>query len=253
MIQITVNSVSVEVAEDATVLQAVRAAGIDLPTLCYHEGLAPYGACRLCMVSLKTPRRELIAACTYPVEEGMVVQTDTRQATATRRMSLEFLLGRCPESEWIQELAAKMGVSTSRFGTASADGKADFCVLCGLCVRVCREAIGANAIGFIGRGERRKVGSPFEVNSDACIGCGACVEICPTAAIHMDDRGNIRSIPNWRTELELCDCSVCGQFYAPQKMAFLKDLFPEIEPFWKLCPACRAQRTARQWIREAYD
>ena len=248
MIQMTVNETTVEVPRDATVLTAVRAAGIDLPTLCYHEGLSPYGACRLCMVSLKAPRGNLIAACVYPVEDGMVVDTKTPEATAARGMAMEFILGRCPQSHAIQDLAAKMGVTASRFEIPSTGSEAEPCVLCGLCVRVCNEAIGARAIGFMERGEHRKVGSPFEVHSEACIGCGACAEICPTHAIIMEDRGNVRVLTTWNTRIELDECPSCGRYFLPRNMFFLKDMFPEIETQLTVCPECRNQRTARQWL-----
>jgi bidirectional [NiFe] hydrogenase diaphorase subunit len=251
MTRVTVNNMAVDVPEDATVLQAVRAAGIALPTLCYHEGLSPYGACRLCMVSLTIPRRDLIASCIYPVEDGMVVETETPEAKAARRMVLELLLARCPGSGVIRDLAAQMGVTASRFPGAATDGDDERCVLCGLCVRVCHEAIGAKAIGFIGRGEHRKVGSPFEIHSEACIGCGACAEICPTGAIIMEDRGGVRLLSNWHTRIERNPCPDCGRYFAPEKMSFLKEMFSEIESLWTLCPECRSKRTARQWLEEA--
>lgn len=251
MVQVTVNNMTVEVPEDATVLQAVRSAGVELPTLCYHEGLAPYGACRLCMVSLKVPRRDLIVSCVYPVEDGMKVDTQTPSAVAARRMALEFLLGRCPQSKLIQNLAEKMGVTASRFAVASSVGNDELCVLCGLCVRVCHEAIGARAIGFMGRGEHRKVGSPFELHSEACIGCGACAEICPTGAITMVDRGGIRTLTTWNTQIELIECPDCGRYFVPRKMSFIKEMFPEIEALLTLCPECRNQKTARQWLEDA--
>jgi len=83
---------------DATPLQAIRTAGVDLPTLCYFDGLPLYGACRLCLVTITAPRHAVVAACSYPVEDGLIVQTDAPDAVATRRLALEFLLSRCPRS-----------------------------------------------------------------------------------------------------------------------------------------------------------
>ena len=250
MVDLTVNGHPVTVADGTTVLQAVRAAGLELPTLCYHDGLAPYGACRLCMVTITEPRRALVASCAYPVEEGLVVETNTPDAVTARRLALEFLLSRCPQSDVIRELAAREGVAASRFGAPPPERAEELCVLCGLCVRVCREAIGAAAIGFIGRGMERKVGTPFEVQSEACIGCGACAEICPTKAIKIEDRGNKRILHTWHTTIELHTCPQCGKFFAPEPMAFLSEMFPEVEKLWPLCPECRQQRAARQWMEQ---
>jgi len=251
MIELTVNGHPITVPEGAVLLEAVRAAGVELPTLCYHEGLAPYGACRLCMVMLTKPRRELVASCTYPVEDGLVVETDAPEAVTARRLAFEFLLSRCPQSDVIRELAAGEGVTSSRFGAPPPEKADELCMLCGLCVRVCREAIGANAISFIGRGTERRVGAPFDVQSDACIGCGACAEICPTGAIWIEDRAHERILHNWNTTVELRACPECGRFFAPEPTAFLKEMLPETAEVWGVCPECLRQRAARQWIEQA--
>ncbi len=201
MINLTVNGQPLTVPEGTTVLQAVRAAGVELPTLCHHEGLTPYGACRLCMVTITKPYRALVASCAYPVEEGLVVETGEPKAVSARRMALEFLLSRCPQSNVIQDMALSEGVTASRFGSPPSERADELCVMCGLCVRVCREAIGASAISFIGRGMERKVGTPFDVQADACIGCGACAEICPTGAIQIEDQGSKRFLHTWNTSV----------------------------------------------------
>jgi bidirectional [NiFe] hydrogenase diaphorase subunit len=246
MINLTVNGQPVTVPEDATLLQAVRAAGVDLPTLCYHEGLAPYGACRLCMVTITAPCHKVVASCHYPVEEGLVVETESPDAVAVRKLVLEFLLSRCPQSEHVRSLAASAGVADSRFGPPPADRADELCVLCGLCVRVCREAIGAAAISFIGRGAEREVGSPFKVQSDACIGCGACAEICPTGAVQMEDVGDKRILHTWNTTVTLHTCPECGGFFAPEPTAFLKEMLPEVAELWALCPQCRRKKALQQ-------
>lgn len=248
MVNLTVNGQPVDVPEGTVLLEAVRASGFDLPTLCYHEGLTPYGACRLCMVTITAPRHALVASCIYPVEEGMVVETYAPEAVAARRMALEFLLSRCPQSGAIREIAEREGVTSSRFGEPPPDQADELCMLCGLCVRVCRELIGAAAISFIGRGTKRRVGTPFDMHSDACIGCGACAEICPTNAIRIEDRGNKRILHTWNTTVELHACPECGRFFAPEPTAFLKEMFSEIKDLWSLCPSCRQQRTTRQWL-----
>jgi bidirectional [NiFe] hydrogenase diaphorase subunit len=249
-LDLIVDGQAVAVEEGAVLLEAVQAAGVELPTLCYHEGLAPYGACRLCMVMITEPRRALVASCTYPVETGLVVETGAPEAVTARRLALEFLLNRCPQSGVIREMAAREGVTASRFGTPSPGQADELCVLCGLCVRVCREAIGASAISFIGRGRERRVGTPFDVQSDACIGCGACAEICPTGAIEIEDRGNKRILHTWNTVVELQPCPDCGRFFAPEPMALLKEVLPEVMDLWGVCPECLQRRTARQWVEQ---
>ena len=246
MIQMIVNRKPVQVPPDASVLQAIRACGVALPTLCYHEGLAPYGSCRLCMVSIAAPRKQLVAACVCPAQEGLVVETETTEAQKARRLVLEFLLGRCPRSEVIQSLAAEAGVRQSRFTTLQSDDHEELCVLCGLCVRVCQEVIGAAAIGFTERGEKRRVGTPFNVQSEACVGCGACAAVCPTGAVRMEDRGNVRILSTWNTRVDLHGCVQCGTFFVPEKLKVLKTMFPKIEALWELCPQCRRRLTLRQ-------
>lgn len=248
MLNLTVNGKHVAVPAQATVLQAVRAAGIDLPTLCHHDGLTPYGVCRLCMVALNGPQRSLVAACVHPVEEGLAVETEAPEAVAARRLALEFLLSRCPQSEVIRQMAAEHGLSVSRFGEPEHEKAGELCVLCGLCVRVCREAIGASAISFIGRGVDRRVGAPFEINAEACIGCGACAEICPTGAVQIEDRGNMRYLHSWNTAVALQACPSCGAYFAPEPMALLEELLPETAETWQLCPDCRRRATAQQWL-----
>jgi len=245
MIKLTVDGQMVTLENGGTVLDAVRAAGIPLPTLCHHEGLQPYGACRLCLVALTGDQDRLVAACIHPAEEGLQVRTDAPQAVQARRLTLEFLLARCPQSDVIRNMAAQVGITASRFETTPAESNPELCILCGLCVRVCREAIGACAIEFVGRGEARTVSTPFQLNTDACVGCGSCAAVCPTGAIRIEDRNGLRILHTWNTQVELRACPDCGRSFMPQPLEFLKERFPEIRPFWNLCPACRSKRTAR--------
>lgn len=185
MITLTINDRPYQVAEGRTILEACREHGIPIPTLCYHPALEPYGGCRLCMVELEVPQRppRLVAACVYPCEEGLVVRTDTAQVKKSRQITIELLLAGAHDNPEILALAAELGVQTVRFRLPEEDS----CVLCGLCVRACREIVGVAAISFIERGMSKKVSAPFQLASSRCIGCGTCVLICPTGAFRFEE------------------------------------------------------------------
>jgi bidirectional [NiFe] hydrogenase diaphorase subunit len=168
----------------ATVLEAARAAGIDIPAVCAHDALQPYGACRLCIVEVRekgAKRWRVVASCLYPVKEGLEVRTHTAKIEKLRKFLLELLLARSPGAPYVRDLARRYGVTKTRFPALDDD-----CILCGLCVRVCSEVVGANAIGFSQRGIGRKVDSPFGIDHTRCLACGACTYVCPTGAIQME-------------------------------------------------------------------
>jgi heterodisulfide reductase subunit A len=183
MVRFTINGQEFKAEEGQTVLEVAQRAGIHIPTLCYHAALEPYGACRLCTVEIQWGRRvSLQTACTYPVQEGIEVQTMSPSVIQARKMILELLLARCPNVPLVQDLAREYGIEKPRFKTDDPEEK---CVLCGLCVRVCNELVGAGAINFSDRGTGRMVGPPFLEKTDACIGCGACAIVCPTGVIQI--------------------------------------------------------------------
>lgn len=180
---LTIDGQQVEVEEGATILDAANKLGIEIPTLCHHPLLEPYGACRICTVEAKQgDRTRMVTACNYPAQDGIQVQTASERVLKTRRMIVEFELARCADLPVLRKLAEDLGIDKSRFG----EGKNE-CILCGLCVRTCWELVGAKAIGFVNRGTDREVATPYHAISDACIGCGACVEMCPTGVLKMED------------------------------------------------------------------
>jgi NADH dehydrogenase/NADH:ubiquinone oxidoreductase subunit G len=242
---LTIDDQTIMVPAGSTVLQAIQAGGVHLPTLCYWEGLPPYGACRLCLVEMTAPQQQVIAACSYPVEDGMTIETQGQRVVAIRKLMLEFMLARCPTSGVIQSLAAEAGVSATRF-TSSAEPD-ELCILCGLCVRVCRSLVGAAAIGFIGRGSDRVVGSPFQVQAEACVGCGACAAVCPTGAIKIEDVDGQRVLHTWNTRVPLKPCPECGQPFAPEPMEFLRSQVVVSAELWGICPACRRKKAVEQF------
>jgi bidirectional [NiFe] hydrogenase diaphorase subunit len=179
MINLTINGAKVRAEEGSTILEVARFYGIDIPTLCYHDELPPYGACRLCMVEVDDGKRtRLVASCLYPVKEGIKVGTHTKRLIEGRKLILELLLARCPNSKTLQDLACKMGLEQVRFQMENED-----CILCGLCVRMCAELMGSGAIGFVGRGQDREVATPFHMASEICRNCGACMYICPVVEL----------------------------------------------------------------------
>jgi heterodisulfide reductase subunit A len=176
MINLTINDKPVEVPEGTTVLDAARQLGINIPTLCHQEGLKPYGGCRLCLVEVTSgPRTMLTASCTYPVSEGLVVQTDTEDVREGRKLVMDLLLSRCPGVPALQEMARQIGLDAPSFSQGDSD-----CILCGRCVRMCLEVQGVGAIGMVNRGAKREVTTPFGEFSQVCRTCGACQFVCPT-------------------------------------------------------------------------
>ena len=194
MISLTINNEKIKVEEGLTVLKAAEKAGIKIPTLCSHKALSPYGACRICLVEISRDGKssQIQASCTYPAMEGLVVQTDSEKVIKTRKIMIELLMARCPDSEEIKSLAEELGVEKTRIKPKNKD-----CTLCGLCVRMCEERMGRAAISFSGRGPRREVTSPFGEPSDVCQACGACDFICPTGKIRITEvsKNKPRDIP----------------------------------------------------------
>jgi bidirectional [NiFe] hydrogenase diaphorase subunit len=179
MITITLNGLDVQVEEGWTILEAAEFYGINIPTLCHHDGLSPYGACRLCVVEIgEGDRAKLVSSCTYPVEEGLRVRTHSQRVVKARKMIVELLVSSCPSSKTIQDLASKMEVYKVRFRVEHED-----CIYCGLCVRMCAEQMDARAIGFVNRGRNRKITTPFDIKSEVCRTCGACIYICPACQL----------------------------------------------------------------------
>ncbi len=184
MINFIIDDRKLQVEEGKTILEVAMDEGIEIPTLCYHKELTPYGACRLCLVEIVDGGRPgLQASCVYKVSEGLTVRSDTDRVIKTRKIIFELLLARCPDSEKINKMAQEYGVTEKRIRLKN---KGD-CVQCGLCVRVCSEIVGMSAINFANRGINRVVQTPFDEVSDICIGCGACAYICPTNAIKIEE------------------------------------------------------------------
>jgi NADH dehydrogenase/NADH:ubiquinone oxidoreductase subunit G len=175
MVTLTIDGIPTEVPHGTTVLEVARSLGIVIPTLCYDPGLTPYGACRLCVVEVvKGNRSSLEASCTLPASDGQVIITDSERVKKARKVIIELLLSTCPTSKTLQDLASNFGVNEVRFTIKNKD-----CILCGLCVRFCKEQMQSGGIGFAGRGTARRVATAFGDTPDECRNCGGCEWICP--------------------------------------------------------------------------
>ena len=207
--RITINNRAVEGEKGQTILQAAKRAGISIPTLCHHEGLSPYGSCRLCIVEIvRRGRARIVTSCNYPLEEGLEINTHSPKVLKHRKILIELLLARNPEVKIIQKMAREMGLEKSRFPMGNSD-----CILCGLCIRVCEEKMGVSAITFVSRGLDEDVSTPFNISSETCIGCGACASVCPTGAIKIEAIEDMLRIHRFHTSKVMYACPSCGRYH----------------------------------------
>lgn len=224
MITLNINGANVTVEKGTTILEALRFIGFPIPTLCFVEGLTPYGACRLCVVEIgEGSSSKLVSSCTYPVEEGLKVRTASKRVIKTRKMIIELLLASCPQSKTIQDLASQYGVHQQRFKQEYED-----CILCGLCVRMCEEQMMAKAIGFYGRGENRKIGTPFGIPSEVCRLCGGCMYICPACQLRCTFNQPEKAI-----------CGACANLSPP---CLYKEQFDDVMCYMDPCVACEIKK-----------
>ena len=215
---VEVDGRAVSVAEGATVLDAVRAAGLELPTLCHDDRLSPTGVCRVCLVANGD---RTVAACVTPAAEGDRVRTDGARDAA--RHTLELLVSSLPaealdrESE-LTRACELLCVDRSRYGGVRRSGRRDethpyvkldpeLCIACGRCVRMCDEVQGTFALAVVERGFDTVVapGGGAWIESD-CVACGACVDSCPTGALF--DPGQLDLHPADR--VVTTTCGYCG-------------------------------------------
>jgi len=206
-ITLTIDDQIVQVEAGATVLEAARAVGIDIPTLCYHPELSLFGSCRVCMVEdLKT--KKLLAACVTPATEGMTISTRSARVRAARKRNVELLLANHPNdclgcdrngSCELQCLTYALGITKddvqkyageSRKAQIIGEGSAlkrdpNKCILCGRCVRVCAEVQGIDTLDFAGRGFDAMVTTAFDLPQSEmnCALCGQCAAVCPVGAL----------------------------------------------------------------------
>jgi len=253
MVKLTIDNQTIEVPEGNTILEAAEKLNIYIPTLCYHQSLTAYGGCRLCVVEItQNGVTDLTSSCTYKIEGDLKVKTNTKRVQRVRRLVLELLLLEAPEAQIVQDLAREMGITMPRRLRPRKD---DLCILCGRCIRACREVVGVNAIDFAERGYSQKVAPPFYKSSPDCIACGTCFYICPTCAITMQEveegekarvaegeevTGPARIIHNWKVGLAMKRCKKCGEIIAPEfQLEYLRKRVNLPEDHFDICPSCR--------------
>ena len=244
MVTLTIDGRVAKVREGATVLDAARAIGVRIPTLCQHEALEPWGGCRLCLVDVTKKEwngwEKMVVSCMFPAEEGLAVSTASERVVATRKVVLDLLLARCPEAPLVQSLAREYGIERTSY---QENPEPTDCVLCGLCTRVC-DQIGVSAISTVNRGAGKEVAPPFHEAPPDCIGCLACAEICPTDCIPYETSDLGRTI--WGRRFEMVRCPHCGRAHITKEQAtFYAGRGGVPESYFLACDACKRKQMAK--------
>ena len=204
-----VDNIRVEFDDEPTIMDVCRKAGVEMPNFCFHSDLSVYGACRMCMVEdLDTGKID--AACTTKPKNGMRIRTNTSRLLKYRRMILELMLAShcrdCTACEKnrscrLQEMAVRFGIHHVHFKDTREHVPMDFsspavtfdlnkCILCGDCVRVCKEVQGMSILHFAGRGPGLHIeaGDDQPISTTHCVSCGQCAAVCTTGAITVNDQ-----------------------------------------------------------------
>lgn len=229
MITLTIDGKEIQVPKGTMLLDACRQVGADIPTLCYDPDLRLAGSCRMCVVEAKG-RRNLLAGCVTPAENGMVIETESADVVEARKVILELLLARhkleCHTCEKdgdcrLQDYCYRYGVTDSRYAGegphfAMEDPnpfiKRDYdkCIMCTRCVRACEEITGAQAINIKDRGHHAKIATGFDgkLADSTCVFCGQCIMVCPVGAL--TSKVSAGKGKPYQTEKVMTTCTYCG-------------------------------------------
>lgn len=228
-VTLTINGQEVQGREGQTILEVAQAAGVDIPTLCHDPRLEPYGACRMCLVEVEGARGPM-ASCGTSIRDGMKVETHSEKIMKMRKFILELLLtnhpldcpvceaaGNCKLQDYAYEYLVDMVPWGWRPPEAVDPGKhpniAHFgsrCILCGRCVRICREVMGIGCWGYLNRGYDSEVDTPYRLplKEVECVSCGQCVSTCPVGAIV--GQRTAQGARAWQTTKAATTCSYCA-------------------------------------------
>jgi formate dehydrogenase (NADP+) alpha subunit len=228
-ITVTINGREVQAEPGQTILDVARSIGVDIPTLCHDPRLEPYGACRLCLVEVEGARGPM-PACATKINDGMKVQTHTEKVQKLRRFVIQLLLSNhpldCPVCEAagdcrLQDYAYELDVATLPWGWHPLDfptrddhpnvaRNPNRCILCGRCVRICRDVMGIGCWGFRNRGYLTIIDTPYNMPLEdvGCISCGQCVSACPVGALNM--KRSRFAARHWQTDKTVTTCAYCG-------------------------------------------
>jgi bidirectional [NiFe] hydrogenase diaphorase subunit len=226
----------IRAGESQTVMEAALANGIRIPALCHHPALKPIGACGLCVVEIPGPEGPITRpSCLLKVKDRLAVRTQSPLALEARNKAFRKIFQQAPQSRRLIELAREFDIDLP----TPPDG----CIRCRLCIRVCKDIVGREALKVEKGADGRLYINPVE---DRCIGCGTCANLCPTGAIVVNDQDGFRTI-TIRHELisrhALTRCEICGRLFATED--FLKhvqvrstDHHPDTKEHHAYCPTC---------------
>ena len=248
MIRIQIDGQSVEAKKGTTILSVAGKLHIPIPTLCFHESLSPFGACRLCTVEVKRGKKwELTTSCNTEIGPGMLVRTDSPEIRKSRKMAAELLYFKYPGTKLIRDTAEKHGVKVEKSKEDAHD-----CILCGMCVRTCQEVVEVNALRFEDRGPDHP-GEPPRIGyiGESCICCGACAFVCPTGYIRMEPYGDENRRVIWERVFEMAACRICGRRFAPlAQLAYLSRKAGQPLAQFMTCISCREAEAQSLMIDE---
>jgi NADH dehydrogenase/NADH:ubiquinone oxidoreductase subunit G len=255
MVKLTVNGKVVQANEGEMLLAAIRREHIDVPALCHHEAVEPYGGCRLCMVEITREDwdgwTKQVTSCLYPVEEGLIVTTHSAGVIELRKTIIDLYLARSPKSAVIIKLAAEYGLTQTSYEVV-IDG--NDCILCGLCTRVC-DTLGFSAIAAVGRGHGKEIAPPLNQAPPDCTGCLSCAKVCPTGFIKFEKSES--SLEIWGKQFDMIPCGKCGKTTVTREFAEHLSRKRDIPmSYFETCDDCHRGETAltmgriSNWSRE---